>query len=33
MHIRDDIPGAAKGIDFNDLLCRYGKEHLASMLP
>ena len=32
MHIREDIPDAAKGIDFNDLLCRYGKERLASML-
>ena len=32
MHIREDIPDTAKGIDFNDLLCRYGKERLASML-
>ena len=32
MHIREDIPDRAKGIDFNDLLCRYGKERLASML-
>lgn len=32
MLIREEIPDAAKGIDFNDLLCRYGKEHLASML-
>lgn len=30
--IRDEIPETEKGIDFNDLLCRYGKERLASML-
>ena len=32
MSIREDIPDAAKGIDFNDLLCRYGKQRLLSML-
>lgn len=30
--IREEIPETEKGIDFNDLLCRYGKERLASML-
>lgn len=30
--IRDEIPETEKGIDFNDLLCLYGKERLASML-
>lgn len=32
MHIREEIPDTAKGIDFNDLLCRYGRQRLASML-
>lgn len=32
MSIREDIPDAAKGIDCNDLLCRYGKHCLVSML-
>lgn len=32
MSIREEIPDAAKGIDCNDLLCRYGKHRLASML-
>lgn len=30
--IRDEIPETEKGIDFNDLLCRYGKQKLLSML-
>lgn len=30
--IRDEIPETEKGIDFNDLLCRYGKQRLLSML-
>lgn len=33
MHIREEIPDAVKGIDFNDLLCRYGRRRLAMMLP
>ena len=32
MSIREEIPDAAKGIDCNDLLCRFGKERLASMV-
>ena len=32
MHIREEIPDTAKGIDCNDLLCRYGKHRLVSML-
>lgn len=32
MHIREEIPDTAKSIDFNDLLCRYGRQRLASML-
>ena len=32
MSIREEIPDAAKGIDCNDLLCRYGKQRLVSML-
>lgn len=30
--IREEIPEKDKGIDFNDLLCRYGKQRLVSML-
>ena len=30
--IRDEIPETEKGIDFNDLLCRYGKQRLLTML-
>lgn len=30
--IREEIPETEKGIDFNDLLCRYGKQRLLSML-
>lgn len=32
MTIREEIPETDKGIDFNDLLCRYGKQRLLSML-
>lgn len=32
MSIREEIPDTAKSIDFNDLLCRYGRQRLASML-
>lgn len=32
MSIREEIPDAAKGIDCNDLFCRYGKQRLVSML-
>ena len=32
MSIREEIPDAAKGIDFNDLLCRFGKECVVSIL-
>lgn len=32
MDIREEIPDTAKSIDFNDLLCRYGRQRLASML-
>ncbi len=32
MSIREEIPDAAKSIDCNDLLCRYGKQSLVSML-
>mgnify|MGYP001026348261 CR=1 FL=1 len=31
--IRDEIPDGADGIDFNDLLCRDGKDRIVSMLP
>ena len=30
--IWEEIPETEKGIDFNDLLCRYGKQRLLSML-
>ena len=32
MTIWEEIPETDKGIDFNDLLCRYGKQRLLSML-
>lgn len=31
--IQDEIPDGEDGIDFNDLLCRGGKDRIVSMLP
>ena len=31
--IQDEIPDGVDGIDFNDLLCRGGKDRIVSMLP